>query len=107
MRFLASSRLFAVIGAIAFCAFTGDIIGDAISDACCKECASQSSQSDSQQEKSPCASCSCAVHNGSAIASSNAVQVTWTRDGSFVLPATEPPAPDGVPPAIDHPPQLA
>ena len=107
MRLHASSRLFAVIGAIAFCAFAGDIIGDAISDACCKECTSQSSQPDSHPEKSPCASCSCAVHNGSAIASSNAIQVAGAPDASLVPPAIEPRAPDGVPPAIDHPPQLA
>jgi len=107
MRLLGSTRLLALTGLIAFCAFGGDLVVDSIGDACSKYCTSQSSESDSQHEKAPCSHCSCAVHNGSVIASSDAMQVSGAQDGSRFLPTIEPLAPEGLPPAIDHPPQLA
>ena len=105
MRLFGSPRLFALIGLIAFCAFTGDIVADSISDMCCAHCTSQ--QSDLSPEKAPCSHCSCAAHNGSAIASSYAINIGGVLDGSHFLLAIEQAAPEGIPPAIDHPPQLA
>jgi hypothetical protein len=107
MRFFGSTRLFALAGLIAFCALGGDIVADSMSDACCEQCTSQTSQSDSHNEKSPCSSCSCAVHNGSAIASNSAVHIGAALDGSLFFLTIEASAPDPIPPAIDHPPQLA
>src|ERR1051325_6824971 len=106
MSFLGSSRWIAVIGAIAFCTFVGDIVADAIADACDDHCISQSSQSDPQQEKTPCSHCSCAIHNGNVIVSNNAVLIDAASTLSFLIPTVDQSAPPGLPPAIDHPPQL-
>ena len=107
MRFAARSRLLALTGFIGLCAFAGDIVADSIADLRGDHCVSESSQSDSQHEKSPCAHCSCAVHNGSVITST----VTLDINGAFVTPVPfstgEQSASDGLPAAIDHPPQLA
>ena len=101
------SRLYVLTGLFALFAFGGDIIADSLADLRGDHCVSESSQSDSQHEKAPCSHCSCAVHNGSVIASSDAMQVSGAQDGSRFLPTIEPLAPEGLPPAIDHPPQLA
>jgi hypothetical protein len=107
MRFPGSTRLFALTGLMAFCAFAGDIVADSLADACGEHCISQSSQSNSQDEKAPCSHCSCAVHNGSVLASSNVVQISGALDASAFVLTVERSAPDGIPRAIDHPPQLA
>ena len=107
MRLFRASRLFTLTGLIAFCAFTGDLVTDSISEACCEQHSSQTSPADRSHEKAPCSSCSCAVHNGSAIASTNAVHVVGAQYGSHFLFAIDPSAPEAIPPAIDHPPQLA
>jgi|SRR5689334_5607455 hypothetical protein len=106
MHFTRTSRLFALTGLFALCAFAGDIVVDSIADLRGDHCVSQSSQ-DSQQEKVPCGHCSCAVHNGNVIASIFVVDVTGAFAASVFLPADEQSWPDGLPAAIDHPPQLA
>ncbi len=63
-------RLFA---AFALFAFAGDIVADSIADLQGDHCICESSQSDSHHEKVPCSHCACAVHNGSAVAFSDAV----------------------------------
>ena len=106
MRGIFTSRLFAIIGMAVFCAFAGDIVADSIADLCGDHCISQTSQSDSHQEKVPCSHCSCAVHNGSVIASTGATDINCAFQ-AFVFVATgEQFAPTGLPAAIDHPPQL-
>lgn len=107
MRFAGTSRLLALTGLISLCAFTGDIIADSIADLRGDHCVSQSSQPDSQHDKSPCAHCSCAVHNGTVIASTVGVDISGAF-GTFVFFSTsEQSARDGLPAGIDHPPQLA
>jgi hypothetical protein len=107
MRFAGRSRLLALTGLIGLCAFTGDIIADSIADLRGDHCVSHSSQPDSQHDKSPCAHCSCAVHNGTVITSTAAVDISGTFGASVFFSTSEPSAPDGLPAAIDHPPQLA
>jgi len=107
MRFADTSRLFALTGFFALCAFAGDIVTDSIADLQGEHCVSQSSQTDSQHEKAPCGHCSCAVHNGTVITSTLAVDIAGAVTGSVFLPIGEQPAPDGLPATIDHPPQLA
>jgi len=75
MRSLRKSRLFALIGLVVFCAFSGDIVADSIVDALGEHCAAQTCPSDSQHEKTPCSHCSCSVHNGTVIATNNGVHV--------------------------------
>jgi hypothetical protein len=107
MPLLGSTRLFALTGLIALCAFTGDMLADSIGEACSDHCMSQTSQSDSQHEKTPCSHCSCCVHGGNAIVSSSALQISGVLQPSIFVPALECSVPDGIAPAIDHPPQLA
>src|SRR5262245_11300774 len=107
MRFAVRSRLLVLTSLIGFCAFTGDIIADSIADLRGDHCISQGSQSDSQHEKAPCAHCSCAVHNGSVITSTVAMDISGAFGASVFFSSTEQSAPDGLPVAIDHPPQLA
>jgi hypothetical protein len=107
MRFAGTSRLFALTGLFALCAFAGDIVADSIADLRGDHCVSQSSQSDSQHDKGPCTHCSCAVHNGTVITSTLAVDVVGAFLTSGFFPTGEQSAPDGIPAAIDHPPQLA
>ena len=102
-----TSRLFALIGIVVFCAFTGDIIADSIADGCGYHCQSQSSQSDSDHEKTPCSQCSCCVHGGTVIVFSAAMYVTADFSGSRFYAPPEQSVPTGLPVAIDHPPQLA
>jgi hypothetical protein len=107
MRFAGTSRLLALTGVVALCAFASDIIADSIADLRGDHCISQSSQSDSQHEKAPCAHCSCAVHNGTVITSTLTVDIVGAFAASVFYPTSEQSAPDGLPAAIDHPPQLA
>jgi hypothetical protein len=107
MRFAGRSRLLALTSLIGLCAFTGDIIADSIADLRGDHCVSQSSQPDSQHDKSPCAHCSCAVHNGTVITSTVAVDISGAFGASIFFSTSEQSAPDGLPAAIDHPPQLA
>ena len=107
MRFAGPSRLLALTSLIGLCAFAGDIIADSIADLRGDHCVSQSSQPDSQHDKSPCAHCSCAVHNGTVITSTVAVDISAAFGASVFVSTSEQSAPDGLPAAIDHPPQLA
>jgi hypothetical protein len=107
MRFAGTSRLFALTGLIALCAFAGDIVADSIADLRGDHCICQSSQSDSHHEKTPCSHCSCAVHNGTVITSTLTVAIVGAFPASIFYPTGEQSAPDGLPAAIDHPPQLA
>src|SRR5262249_62306235 len=75
MRLAGTSRLLALTGLVALCAFAGDIVADSVADLRGDHCVSQSSHSDSQHEKSPCAHCSCAVHNGTVITSTLAMDI--------------------------------
>jgi hypothetical protein len=101
------SHLCVLTGLFTLFGFTGDIVADAIADARGNHCVSESSHSDSRHEKAPCSHCSCAVHNGSAVASTNAVDVTRTSLISLFFLNSDPFAPPRLPVAIDHPPQLA
>ena len=107
MRFAGPSRLLALTSLIGLCVFTGDIIADSIADLRGDHCVSQSSQPDPQHDKSPCAHCSCAVHNGTVITSTVAVDISGAFGASIFFSTSEQSAPDGLPAAIDHPPQLA
>jgi hypothetical protein len=107
MRFPGTPRLFALTGLIALCAFAGDVVADSIADLRGDHCVCQSSQSDSHHEKTPCSHCSCAVHNGTVITSTVAVDISGAFGASVFLSSSEQSAPDGLPAAIDHPPQLA
>ena len=106
MRFAGTSRLLALTGLVALCAFAGDIVADSIADLRGEHCVSQSSQADPQHEKSPCAHCSCAVHNGTVITSTLAMDIIGGLRASIFLPTGEQSPPDGLPTTIDHPPQL-
>jgi len=97
-------RLFA---AFVLFAFAGDIVADSIADMRGDHCISENSQSDSHHEKSPCSHCSCAIHNGSAVAFSDALNVADASGASLFAVSGDHSAPVGVPAAIDHPPQLA
>jgi hypothetical protein len=103
MRFAARSRLLALTSLIGLCVFTGDIIADSIADLRGDHCVSQ----DSQHDKAPCAHCSCALHNGTVIASTVSVDISAAFRASVFVSTSEQSAPDGLPSAIDHPPQLA
>ena len=107
MSALASRRFLRLFAAFALFAFVGDIVADSLADACADHCVSQSSQSDSNHEKSPCSHCSCAVHNGWAVAFSDAVNVADASGASLFVVGRDESAPVGVRAAIDHPPQLA
>jgi hypothetical protein len=107
MRFPGTPQLFALAGLIALCAFAGDVVADSIADLRGDHCVCQSSQSDSHHEKTPCSHCSCAVHNGTVITSTLTVDIVGAFSASVFYPTGEQSAPDGLPAAIDHPPQLA
>ena len=107
MSALASRQFLRLLAAFALLAFAGDIVADSLADVCADHCVSESSQSDSQHEKTPCSHCSCAVHNGWAVAFSDAVNVADASGASFFVVSRDVSAPVGVPAAIDHPPQLA
>ena len=107
MSAFASRRFLRLFAAFALFALAGDIVADSLADLQGDQCVSESSQSDSHQEKTPCSHCSCAVHNGSVVAFSEAVNVADASGGSLFAVSRDESAPVGVPAAIDHPPQLA
>jgi hypothetical protein len=107
MSLVRTSRLFALIGIVVFCAFAGDIVADSIADLRGDHCTSQCSQSDPQHKKAPCSHCSCAVHNGTFITSTAGVHITGAFQVSIFFRASDQSAPTGLPAAIDHPPQLS
>ena len=107
MSALARRLFLRVFAAFALCAFAGDIAADSIADVCVDHCVSQSSQSDSNHEKAPCSHCSCAVHNGWAVAFFDAINVADASGASLFAVGGGESTPIGVPAAIDHPPQLA
>jgi len=107
MSAIASRRFLRLFAAFALFAFAGDIVGDSLADARGDHCVSESSQSESHHEKSPCSHCSCAIHNGSAVAFSDTVNVADASSASLFAVNRDETAPVAVPAAIDHPPQLA
>jgi len=107
MSALANRRFLRLFAAFALFALAGDIVADSLADLQGDHCVSESSQSDSHQEKTPCAHCSCAVHNGSAVAFSEAVDVADAFGASLFAGSRDESAPVRLPAAIDHPPQLA
>jgi hypothetical protein len=107
MGALASRLFLRLFAAFALIAFAGDIVADSIADLQGDHCICESSQSDSHHEKVPCSHCACAVHNGSAVAFSDAVHVAGASGASLFAVNCDESAPVGVPAAIDHPPQLA
>jgi hypothetical protein len=107
MNALRISRLLTVAGFVTVFAFAGDIVADSIADLQGDHCLSQSSQSDPHHEKTPCSHCSCAVHNGTVIASTATLDISDAFGVFTFFTATEQSPPSGVSAAIDHPPQLA
>jgi hypothetical protein len=107
MSALTSEILLRLLAAFALFTFAGDVVADSVADALGNHCVSQSSESDSHHDKSPCSHCSCAVHNGSAVAFSDAVNVADPSGASLFGSSGDESTPVGVPAAIDHPPQLA
>jgi hypothetical protein len=107
VTFVRTSRFYLLTGLLALFAFGGDIVADAVADACGDHCLSQNSASDAGHEKTPCSHCSCAVHNGFAVASTTTLNLTGASEGSLFIFADSQSAPPGLPAAIDHPPQLA
>jgi hypothetical protein len=105
--FLRTSRLYLLTSVFALFAFGGDIVADALADACRDHCVAETSQSDTSHEKAPCSHCSCAVHNGFAVASITTVSINDGSDGSLFIFTDNQSAPAKLPKAIDHPPQLA
>jgi hypothetical protein len=106
MSALASRLFLRLFAAFVLFAFAGDIVADSIADLRGDHCISANSQSDSHHEKSPCSHCSCAIHNGSAVAFSDALNVADASGASPFAFSGDHSAPVGVPAAIDHPPQL-
>lgn len=107
MNLLRTSRLRLLAALFALCAFGGDIVADSIVDALGEHCTAQTFPSDSHHEKTPCSHCSCVVHNGSAIAGNNGVQLCADVQPSIFISISDESAQVGPPVAIDHPPQLA
>ncbi len=107
MILLQISRLRLLAGLVVLFAFGGDIVADSIVDSRGEHCAAQTCPSDSHHEKTPCSHCSCAVHNGSVIATNNGVHVSADVQPSVFILIRDEPAQVGPPAAIDHPPQLA
>src|ERR1043166_7773328 len=99
MNIARKSRFLALAGVVVFCAFAGDIVADSIADLRGDHCTSQTSQSDSHHEKAPCSHCSCAVHNGTVIASSVTVHVNGAFHASVFFPTGEQSAPTRLPAA--------
>ena len=107
MLFLRISKITRVVAFSAVLIFAGDIVADSIADLRGDHCICQGSQPNSQHEKAPCERCSCAVHNGTVITSTLTVDVIGAFPASVFFSGSEQFAPDGLPAAIDHPPQLA
>jgi hypothetical protein len=101
------SRLLALAGFVTLFAFAGDIVADSIADLQGAHCICENSLSDSHHEKTPCSHCSCAVHNGTVIASTATLDIGDAFGVFTFFATTEQSPPSGVSAAIDHPPQLA
>jgi hypothetical protein len=103
-----TSRLYMLTGLLALFAFGGDIVVDAVADACGNHCVCEnSSDPESQHEKAPCSHCSCAGHNGSVVATATDVNVIGASALLLFMTIGDESTAAGVPPPIDHPPQLA
>ena len=107
MSLLRTSRLYFVAAFLAVSALGGDIVADSIVDPCGEDCAAQTCPADSHHEKTCCSHCSCAVHNGSVIATNNGVRVGADVQPSVFILISDESVQVGPPAAIDHPPQLA
>ena len=107
MSLLRTSRLRLLAGLVVLFAFGGDVVADSIVDAQGEHCAAQTCPADSHHEKAPCSHCSCAVHNGSVIATNNGLHVCDNFQASAFVLTSDESALVGSPAAIDHPPQLA
>jgi hypothetical protein len=107
MNVVRTSRLLTLAGIVTLLAFAGDIVADSIADLRGDHCISERSPSDSHHEKTPCSHCSCAVHNGTVIASTATVDISDALGVFAFFAATEQSPPSGVSVAIDHPPKLA
>lgn len=107
MGMIRCSWIHLLTGCFALFVFAGDITADSIADLCGDHCVSESSGSASDHEKTPCSHCSCAVHNGSVIASSLAAQFYGGFETSEFVFASDQSALAGLPVPIDHPPQVA
>jgi hypothetical protein len=107
MGALASRLFLRLFAALVLFTFAGDIVADSIADLRGDHCISENSQSDSHHDKGPCSHCSCAVHNGSAVAFSDSVNVADASGASLFVISRDESTPVGVPAGIDHPPQLA
>ena len=107
MKLARTSRLLTLAGIVTLFAFAGDIVADSIADLRGDHCVSQTSQSDSHHEKSPCSHCSCAVHNGTVIASTSTLDISDALGVFTFFAVTEQSPPARVSAAIDHPPQLS
>src|SRR5262249_11478587 len=107
MNVVRTSRLLTLAGFVTLFTFAGDIVADSIADLRGDHCVSESSQSDSHHEKTPCSHCSCAVHNGTVIASTATLDISDAFGVFTFVAATEQCSPSRAPAAIDHPPQLA
>jgi hypothetical protein len=107
MSALQSTLFLRILAAFALFTFAGDIVADSVVDAQGEHCVAQTCPSDSHHEKTPCSHCSCAIHNGTVIATNNSVLVSDDFRASTFVAAGDSSAPVGVRAAIDHPPQLA
>ena len=107
MNVVGTSRLLTLAGIATLFAFAGDIVADSIADLQGDHCISESSQSDSHHEKTPCSHCSCAVHNGTVIASTATLDISDALGVFTFFAAADQSPPSGISAAIDHPPQLA
>src|SRR4029077_6005601 len=107
MSLLRATSIMKLVACFAALCFAGDIVADSIVDARGEHCAVQTCPADSHHEKTPCSHCSCAVHNGSAIAGKNGALVSAHVQPSVFISIRDEPAQVGPPTAIDHPPQLA
>src|SRR5262245_22590595 len=107
MSALAGSLFLRLFAAFVLFAFAGDIVADSIADLRGDHCISENSQSDSHHEKTPCSHCSCAVHNGTVIASTTTLDISDAFGVFTFFAVTEQSPPSGVSAAIDHPPRLS
>ena len=101
---LIRTALVPLIAALAFLAFSGDLLADAV---CCAMGHSEvSSESSAPAETDSCPHCICATHAGtlSMPGVSAAPLPDVQPDANFLLYDEH--APDRLPAAIDHPPQL-
>jgi hypothetical protein len=107
MNLLRMSRCRLLAALFVLFAFSGDIVADSIVDALGEHCTAQTCPSDADHEKTPCSHCSCAVHNGSVIASNSSLHINADVQPTIFISIRDESAQVGPPVAIDHPPQLA